>query len=157
VQVAPAHTFLVEDKKMKLDQDLLKQIIGESLNGLINEEGNIGVEEEAGEMSAVKTNMQQMQQQLADLQQKNQDLVQNLSSLEGILAQKDGEINDLKNRLEHQSAGAKETVPPSQETPATEQGKIAGQMMEETFKISKNKLDEIIKEEMLFAKKQGIL
>ena len=138
---------------MKLDQDLLKQIIGESLNGLISEEGNIGVEGEAGEMSAVKTNMQQMQQQLADLQQKNEDLVQNLSTLEGRLAEKDAKINDLESRLKNQPAGSAETSP---QTAAVQQVNTSG-VMEETFKIQKNRLEEIIKEEMLFAKKQGIL
>lgn len=89
---------------MKLDKDLIKQLVEESLGTLFEEEYEVQVEQEMDELSL--------------LRKENEELKTKLEELQGV------------NTLEE---------------------------MNENFSISKSRLNQIITEEVIEAKKKGIL
>lgn len=149
---------------MKLDQNLLQKIISESLTSLIQEEGSMGVQQTSSPTTSAQEQIGILNQKLQDVLASNEELQKRFSDLEGNIATKDAEMNNLKKENEtlKKQLSAKEGSPtsPQQDQQKMTQGQVPGGSMntvQESFQISKTRLEEIIKEEMLFAKKQGIL
>lgn len=134
---------------MKIEQNVLEKFISESLTDLLDEQ--MGPEDTGSVTNSAQEQVGVLNQKLQDALSANEELQARFSELEGMVSTKDVEIANLKQKIDTMQAQASEPpTPPSEDVkPVTN--------LEESFTMPKGKLEEIIKEEMLFAKKQGIL
>ena len=141
---------------MKIEQNVLEKFISESLIELLDEQ--MGPEDTGNVTNSAQEQVGVLNQKLQDALSSNEELQARFSELEGMVAAKDAEMANIKTENEKlkQQLSTKEGPPT---TPAEDTKPVANlaNNLPESFTMSKAKLEEIIKEEMLFAKKQGIL